>query len=603
MKVLKEKEKESFAEARAFARESLGRMPAETHWRVILELADLSKRENKCEEARTIFRRVNEQYPNVHQGWLDYAKMEEEGGDLEESKRILLQGVMVCPENESVLTKCLKLLERLGDLQLAREILSRARVQAGGVEKAWRLVLEGAMIEARAGNKDIARSVFAYLLSEVPWHGPIFTEAVKFEERNERDDLALPICQAGLAAIPRHAPLWFSAMRLSERGCRLGEARLILREAVSNVSRELVWKLHFEAAQMEARASEWPLARAAFADSAKHCPENLQWKVWIGSARSHLAEGKVDAARLLMARGLAHAPSKMKSTVLIEGGRLEEYVGNLEAAREMLSHAREAGGDGSGDWKVYLESAQMELRAGRRDAALRLAAESLKKHGGTGRLWALLIQLCPTDEMKLQAFRRAHRAVPRSGEVWCEGARICLEPTSSLFNLQRARKHVDKAVKYTPQYGDTFLELLRVRLLEGGRAWGGSGLDYGTIERLCVNSEPNYGQKWFACKGHQLDGARQVLRYARQRLLSELGARRREYEEALGREADTGLNFEWEGEELGDEGGEEFLERFCSSAAGGEQEREAVLNDWWLSGQVDAKARFVSIFGPDPLVV
>ena len=57
-------------------------------------------------------------------------------------------------------------------------------------------------------------------------------------------------------------------------------------------------------------------------------------------------------------------------------------------------------------------------------------------------------------------FRKALHHVAKSGEVWCEGARLFLNPCSSLFSLQRARYCLNLAVFFTPQYGDSFIEVV-----------------------------------------------------------------------------------------------------------------------------------------------
>lgn len=51
--------------------------------------------------------------------------------------------------------------------------------------------------------------------------------------------------------------------------------------------------------------------------------------------------------------------------------------------------------------------------------------------------------------------------MPKSGEVWCEGARIHLNPLSKAFDLETAGKYLGFAVQFTPQYGDSFMECLR----------------------------------------------------------------------------------------------------------------------------------------------
>ena len=61
---------------------------------------------------------------------------------------------------------------------------------------------------------------------------------------------------------------------------------------------------------------------------------------------------------------------------------------------------------------------------------------------------------------------RAIQEVPKSGEVWCEGARCHLNPLHiSSFNLTNAIKFLSFAVQFTPQYGDTFIEYLRLELI------------------------------------------------------------------------------------------------------------------------------------------
>lgn len=58
-------------------------------------------------------------------------------------------------------------------------------------------------------------------------------------------------------------------------------------------------------------------------------------------------------------------------------------------------------------------------------------------------------------------FPQALKEVPKSGEVWCEGARIHLNPLSKAFDLGTAGKYLGFAVQFTPQYGDSFMECLR----------------------------------------------------------------------------------------------------------------------------------------------
>lgn len=64
-------------------------------------------------------------------------------------------------------------------------------------------------------------------------------------------------------------------------------------------------------------------------------------------------------------------------------------------------------------------------------------------------------------------FRQAVNEISKSGEVWCEGARLCLthHPANPFFDVHMALKYLDFAVQFTPQYGDSFLEVIRACLM------------------------------------------------------------------------------------------------------------------------------------------
>ena len=54
--------------------------------------------------------------------------------------------------------------------------------------------------------------------------------------------------------------------------------------------------------------------------------------------------------------------------------------------------------------------------------------------------------------------------IPKSGEVWCEGARLAMtrHPQNQYYDLNQALLYLEFAIQFTPQYGDSFLEIIRV---------------------------------------------------------------------------------------------------------------------------------------------
>jgi la-related protein 1 len=121
-------------------------------------------------------------------------------------------------------------------------------------------------------------------------------------------------------------------------------------------------------------------ARIALVKSILACPANLRWKVWLAGSRLELSTGSLDKARKLLVRAFAEVPPKSKSHVYLECSRVEEYAGNVNAARRILKKARE---EGRGEWKIFLETALLETRAGNMGGAVHAANEALKIHSGT----------------------------------------------------------------------------------------------------------------------------------------------------------------------------------------------------------------------------
>lgn len=164
-------------------------------------------------EARQWYTNVLQLQPAASQGWLEYSKLEEECGKLFRCrvctppapfltahshllpKELLMQGLAHCPGNEGLLIKALKHEERMGNLKGARALLAKLKDEP--LERTWRILLEGGLLEARAGNVHIAREVFKYLIKHVPWYGPVFNEAFRFEERYEEHVRAAAIVEKG----------------------------------------------------------------------------------------------------------------------------------------------------------------------------------------------------------------------------------------------------------------------------------------------------------------------------------------------------------------------------------------------------------------------
>src|SRR5262249_8219122 len=151
---------------------------------------------NRLSTSRKYFKKVITLQPTCSQAWLEYAKMEEESGKLDKTQKLLASGLDFSPHNDGLLVKALKLQEKLGNLEGARAYLSRLKNVS--VEKTWKVILEGALLEARAGNLQTSRRIFKYLIDSMPWNGPVYQEACHLEEKYEEYNRAIDIVEKGL---------------------------------------------------------------------------------------------------------------------------------------------------------------------------------------------------------------------------------------------------------------------------------------------------------------------------------------------------------------------------------------------------------------------
>lgn len=84
--------------------------------------------------------------PSEVKAWLEWAKMEEENGELVHAESVLLRGMEQCAltaESEALIVKALRVEEKCGHVTLVRHTLSALRHV--DLSQHWRVMLEGAL--------------------------------------------------------------------------------------------------------------------------------------------------------------------------------------------------------------------------------------------------------------------------------------------------------------------------------------------------------------------------------------------------------------------------------------------------------------------------
>ena len=181
----------------------------------------------------------------------------------------------------------------------------------------------------------------------------------------------------------------------------------------------------------------------------------------------------------MIARAYHLVAEKSSHLVLAEFAKTLFFLGRTALGRGVLKFAVNAF---NGEWKLELELVQQlvgarlslhpQMLSSRFADAILVNDAALRRHIGAGRLWSSYIHLVHLYSRSssltrsvfgplqaLRVFRCALHHVAKSGEVWCEGARIFLNPSSRYFSLQNAARCLNYAVFFTPQYGDTFFEV------------------------------------------------------------------------------------------------------------------------------------------------
>jgi la-related protein 1 len=528
LRSLKQNEFISFSKTLQFFQENFSTISKDQIFSFFLELADAAKRENNLKAARQVLQISVKIQPTAHQTWLEFSKLEEECGKIDSAFEVLAVGIQFSPTSEQIFAKLVKVEEKTGSFVVCRRVLAGLRRKS--LEKNWKVILEGALMEARNGNVKLARHLINSMIQQCSHFGGLYLEAVRFEEKWGKNlKLALKICEKGNFYLPRYAPLWFAALRINEKLLRLtgdvifqAKQEKILLECEKFISKELLWKIFLDFSVYLYERNDLLSARIILKRSILAAPDHLRWKAWIMASRVEVKSENFEKALNILENCLLEVPTKQKPQVLIEKAQVFELFGDFSAAEETMKEAWVRSGK---DWKVCLEQISMKLRLARYSEIRSVLKEALALNPFTGRLWASLVQVLHLErtDLEMKAFILAVREVPKSGEVWCEGARICLDPRSRFFNVDRALEYLNYAVQFTPQYGDSFIEMLRVFVVRG---------DLHLVKKLkmtCVNADPNYGTLWFFCKQHPLDGPREVFSRAKKMIFDEVCRYRQVY--------------------------------------------------------------------------
>lgn len=420
--------------------------------------------------------------PTTPSSWIDRAKLLDELGEYEKADAILRDGIFSVPHCELLIRKLLRSFERSNKIDSARSFIGSI-IKNQYIDQQSVLV-EGALFEIRQGRIDPALLILHSIKEKVGWKPNIYSELVQFFERSGMILKKFDIVEEGARLNPRNAIICQSLLKNQKNPKKMIE---ILQESSKKWTNEFTDKMTTVVCESLAANGHIQLMRNLLSESVYSCLPKQRYKLLFSAATIELMHGNPSFAPLILNITLNMTPYKSKPMVLILIAKVFELNREYDKA---LSIFEKASVEFSAEWRIFLELAQFHVHRNNVEKAIDVLTSALKMHNGSGRLWAFRVQLesFHSVESQITILKNAIQAVPKSGEVWCEAARIALNPLTKFFNIQCAKQFLEFAYKFTPQHGDSLVEMLRAEMLEKGMF-----ANFDEIKKKFICSEGNYG--------------------------------------------------------------------------------------------------------------
>ncbi|OHS97025.1 hypothetical protein TRFO_36799 [Tritrichomonas foetus] len=420
--------------------------------------------------------------PATPASWIDRAKLLDELGDYEKADSVLQEGIFKVQHCEQLIRKLLKLFERVNKLDYARTYLG-SLVNNKMIDRETVLV-EGALFELRQGHVEEAMAILKSVKGQNGWKPNIYSELVQYFERSGLIMNAFDIVEEGAKLNPRNAIICQSLLKNQKEPAT---AINILKESSRKWTNEFTDKMTTIVCESLAANGYLGIMRNLLSEASTMCSPKQRYKLFFTASTIELTYGDPSLSPLLLDKTLSLTPFKAKPMVLILLAKVYELNQEFDQAQQLFEKTAI---EFSAEWRVFLELAQFHVHRNNIQKAIEVLNDALKMHNGSGRLWAFRVQLEAFNsvESQIQVLKNAIQAVPKSGEVWCEAARIALNPQTEYFSIQSAKKFLEFAYRFTPQHGDSLVEMLRVEMLEKG-----FNIDYSEIQKKFICSEGNYG--------------------------------------------------------------------------------------------------------------
>ncbi|OHT08652.1 hypothetical protein TRFO_22737 [Tritrichomonas foetus] len=492
--------------------------------KILRSAAEIAKRMSEIPLAIELFAQSTITDPTTAASWIDRAKLLDELGDYNQAEAILQAGVTYVSQADQLIRKLLKSFERTNNLIAARNFLCKI-YHDKKVDEDF-VLIEGGLFELRQRRVENAMILLNYIRQKSGWKPNVYSELIQFYERSGTINEILDIVKEGAKINSRNALVCQAYLR------NISDPKLMvetLQASSSMWTSEFTDKMTTTVCETLATRGEIYLTRQLLSEAIVVCSFRQRYKLLLTAATIELSHGDGSVAPLILDMTLHMTPNKSKPLILILIGKVYELNNDYTHALSIFEHTAQ---EYAAEWRVFFELAQFHVHRNNIPEAINVLTVALNHHQGSGRLWAFRVQLEAFNgiESQVNILRAAINAVPKSGEVWCEAARIALNPLTPYFNVQSALQYLEFAYRFTPQHGDSLIEMLRASMLLKG-----FDADFSEIQQKFVSSEGNYGLLFVFIKQIDERPLTDVFQDAVKEVRKDLNANAKVYSRAIAR--------------------------------------------------------------------
>ena len=448
--------------------------------KILRAAAEINKRNFCFNDAIRLYEQATRIEPGNTQNYLDYSKLLEELGQIEDAENVLKNGLFRSSAHEQLTPKLIKMFERRQKFEAVRKILGLIYKNVG-LPDATLSLLEGVLFEVRHGDIKKALNILAELEKITFLKNNFYVDLSEDTRRRGFAELAMQCARNGLEKYPSMPSNWTHFISIQKTTQATLEA---LNNAAAKLSVSSMSKISQIAAFQCARLGDIHSARKIISEAIASAAYDQRWRYLYNASVIETLFGSMPLVEKLLNQALRITPQKSLSTVMMSLAKYFEEIGDIESTNKLYSKLRE---EQKSDWRVFLEYSLFLIRRNQRSKALKCVKEALEIHKSTGRLWALYVQI-EEESKQAERLKVALLNAPKSGEIWVEAARIAMNPLSPYFNLKNAEFYLTESFLFTPQYVDIFIEMIRLELLKGGL-----NADLSHVHDLFLSGEGNYG--------------------------------------------------------------------------------------------------------------